>query len=46
MAGDLPALADLDYTRDGLSLFIQVEDLDDVKARLFAEFPEDDESGE
>jgi hypothetical protein len=31
---DLPALAGLEYTRDGLLLFIQVEDLADVKERL------------
>lgn len=31
---DLPALAGLDYTRDGLLLFIQVDDLADVKERL------------
>ncbi len=34
VAADLPALADLDYTRDGLLLFIEVEDLADVKERL------------
>jgi len=34
VAADLPVLADLDYTRDGLGLFIQVENLDDVKERL------------
>ncbi len=31
---DLPALAGLEYTRDGLLLFIEVEDLADVKQRL------------
>lgn len=31
---DLPMLGDLDYTRDGLLLFIEVEDLADVAARL------------
>jgi hypothetical protein len=34
VAADLPALADLDYTRDGLLLFIEVEDLANVKERL------------
>lgn len=34
VAADMPALADLAYTRDGLGLFIEVEDLDDVKRRL------------
>ena len=34
VAADLPTLADLDYTRDGLLLFIEVEDLADVKERL------------
>jgi len=33
-AADMPALANLEYTRDGLGLFIEVEDLDDVKRRL------------
>ena len=31
---DLPMLGDLDYTRDGLLLFIEVEDLAEVAARL------------
>ncbi len=34
VAGDLPVLADLDYTRDGLLLFIEVEDLDEVVDQL------------
>lgn len=34
VAADLPALADLEYTRDGLGLFIEVADLEDVKRRL------------
>lgn len=34
LANDLPVLAEGSYTRDGLSLFIEVEDLDDVKGRL------------
>jgi hypothetical protein len=34
MGGDLPFLAELDYTRDGLLLFIEVESLADVKKRL------------
>jgi len=34
VAADMPALADLAYTRDGLGLFIEVTDLDDVKRRL------------
>jgi len=34
VANDLPVLAELTYARDGLGLFIQVDDLDDVKARL------------
>ncbi len=31
---DLPMLGDRDYTRDGLLLFIEVEDLAEVAARL------------
>ena len=44
--------AGLDYTRHGLLLFIQVDDLADVKERLAGAddvvepFPEGDESGE
>ena len=34
VAGDLPVLAELDYTRDGLLLFIEVEDLDEVADQL------------
>jgi uncharacterized protein YneR len=34
VAADLPALADLAYTRDGLLLFIEVEDLADVQEKL------------
>jgi uncharacterized glyoxalase superfamily protein PhnB len=34
VAADMPALADLEYTRDGLGLFIEVADLEDVKRRL------------
>jgi len=34
MGSDLPFLAELEYTRDGLLLFIEVEDLADVKKRL------------
>lgn len=36
VAADMPALADLTYTRDGLGLFIEVADLDDIKRRLEA----------
>lgn len=36
VAADMPALADLEYTRDGLGLFIEVADLTDVKRRLAA----------
>lgn len=34
VANDLPALAQGPYTRDGLSLFIRVESLDEVLERL------------
>ena len=34
VTGDLPVLAELDYTRDGLLLFIEVEDLDEVADQL------------
>ena len=34
VAGDLPMLAEGPYTREGLSLFIRVDNLDDVIERL------------